>query len=216
MWRGTAGRCGSAEPTLERSSDGGETWEDVAPRYLGIGQLLSLSPFADGQAEIIAAMGADCEIQTLRTFTQGQFWESYPDALAASYYVDAADPSQIIGPDGGFAAPCPDARSLRTGDGLVAATCGGAAFVLADDDTWRQLPATGAAALTISDGDVVVAQVDEACSGLALARYSGASAETATQAGCAAGSVPSAPTAIVLSDQRVHVWSGPDWDAVAE
>ena len=119
LWRGTAGACGGAAPTLERSRDGGDTWNDVTPRYLGIGQLLSVEAFAGSEAQIVARMGDDCELQALRTFTQGRFWESHPEALAASTYVDPADPTKVVIADADVTAPCATPWGART-DGVPA------------------------------------------------------------------------------------------------
>src|SRR3546814_11031113 len=91
MWRGIAGECGAAAPLIERSGDGGQSWEDVTPGYRGIGQVISLDSFAGTEAETVARMGAGCETQALRTFTQGEFWEPYPEVLAASRYADPAE-----------------------------------------------------------------------------------------------------------------------------
>src|SRR5690606_7419317 len=96
LWRGIAGACGSAEPLLERSTDGAATWIDVTPEYLGIGQLSALNTFAGDQSEIVASMGETCDVQALRTFTQGQFWEPYPEVLAVSRYLEPTDATTVM------------------------------------------------------------------------------------------------------------------------
>ncbi|MGP6170802.1 hypothetical protein ACTU6V_06290 [Microbacterium sp. A204] len=206
IWRGVAGQCGSVEPLLERSSDGGVTWTDVTPRYLGIGQLITLLPFADGQAEIVAAMGDNCDVQALRTFTQGQFWESYPEVLAASQYVDPADPASIVRPTGVMAAPCADARSLRNAGAVLALVCEDVAYVLGEDAEWVALAATAATALAVDATDVVVAHRSDGCTGVALTRYTDANPQAAQDAGCFADAA--APLALAASTAGITLWWG--------
>lgn len=207
LWRGTAGQCGAVEPLLERSADGGETWTDVTPRYLGIGQLVALNPFADGQAEIIATMGEDCEVQALRTFTQGQFWESYPEVLAASQYVDPADAGSIVRAGSSIAAPCADALSLHVAESALTTVCDGTAYVLDQDAEWQALLATNVVAVNLDGGEVVVAHVSEQCDGVAVTRYTSAG-EAAQDVGCADVEELNAPAAIAGSDGDILIWSG--------
>lgn len=211
MWRGVAGACGSSEPLLERSTDGGSTWTDVTPTYLGIGQLIALDAFAGDQAEIVASMGEACEVQALRTFTQGQFWQSYPEVLAASRFVDPMDAATVMSAGEAIAAPCDDARGLRASGPTVAIVCGGTAYSLAADGSWQALPATTAVALALDGTDIVVAHLAEGCAALAVTKYAGASAESAEDAACFPDADVSAPTAISVSDTDVMAWSGNAW-----
>lgn len=207
LWRGTAGQCGDVDPLLERSTDGGQTWTDSTPHYLGIGELVALNRFADGQAEIIALMGPDCEVQALRTFTQGQFWESYPDVLAASRYIVPADPGNIVSSDSPITAPCSDARSLRTAGSLIVMVCDDTAYVLDQDDEWLALPSTNATAVNANGDEIFVAHVSEQCNGIKLTRFTLADEETPHDAGCAENADPEQPMAIAASDGAPLIWS---------
>ena len=104
-WRATAGACGGAAPLIERSSDGGATWTDVTPNYLGVAQVQTLDAFSSADAEVVAAT-VGCNAQALRTYTRGEFWESYPDVLAASRFVDPKDAASVRLPGGPVPAPC--------------------------------------------------------------------------------------------------------------
>ncbi|WP_243227305.1 hypothetical protein [Microbacterium sp. CIAB417] len=160
MWRGTAGQCDGPAPVIERSTDDGETWEDVTPTYRGITQLLSLEPLAGDQAEIIARVGPSCEMQALRTFTYGQFWEPYPDVLAASTYIDPTNPGSVIRPTGAVDAPCASAWGLRSAGDTVGLICDGTAYQLVDG-AWQAV-GTDAVAIAIVDGEVVMVTSAEA------------------------------------------------------
>ncbi|GAB3600211.1 hypothetical protein [Microbacterium tumbae] len=214
LWRGTAGACGTVAPLLERSTDGGETWDDVTPDYLEIGQLSRVDAFAGDQAQIVASMGDGCEVQSLRTFTQGQFWESYPEVLTSSEYLDPTNAGRVVLAVGEIAAPCAEARNLRSSGDLVTVVCDGTAYLLDADASWQALPASGVVALAVDDVDVIAAHVDEACAGIALTRYIGADASTAQDAGCVAEADVSAPTAIAAEGEDVLVWSDESWTRI--
>lgn len=216
LWRGTAGECGAVEPSLERSADRGQTWIDVTPHYLGIGQLVALNPFANGQAEIIALMGADCETQALRTFTQGEFWESYDDVLAASQYVDPRDAASIVRSGSTIPAPCADARSLHTAELALAAVCDGSAYVLDQGTEWFALPATKAATLSVDGEEVVVAHVSEQCGGLTITRYVMTGDKQSQGATCVDVAESDGPTAITTAGEEVIVWAGDTTGSTAE
>ncbi|PVW03253.1 hypothetical protein DEA06_13690 [Microbacterium sp. Gd 4-13] len=207
-WRATAGDCGTTAPLVEHSADGGRTWQDVTPAYRGIGQVASLDVFAGSEAEMVAAMGATCEVQALRTFTQGEFWQPYPEVLAASRYLDLADRAVVVLPGDDVAAPCAEPRSFRAAGDVVAVECAGTVSVLGSDRAWQALGATDAVALSIDGGTVVTASPADDCAGVAVTRWSGAGFDTATPLGCAPAADPAGPLALAVSGGRALVWSG--------
>lgn len=206
MWRGIAGECGGAPPLIERSVDGGETWEDVTPNYRGIGQVLSLDSFAGTEAEAITRVGAACETQALRTFTQGEFWEPYPEVLATSRYLDPATPSTLLAPQGSVATPCADPRSVRASGNTVALICDGTGFVLRGAE-WLSLPTPGVAAMSVSRGDALVAARSAACEGLEISVLSVDAFSEVRPLGCVAVD-PAAPVAVASTGDGALVWSG--------
>lgn len=206
LWRGTAGACGGPAPSLERSADDGETWTNVLPEYLGIGQLLALDAFAGSQAEIVAGMGADCEVQLLRTFTQGEFWASYPDALARSVYVDVSDPRLIVASGSPIEGPCGEAHGLRRWGGSIAIVCEETAYVLGEQ-TWTPLDGPDVLAIAPDAEDLVLARISDACEGIALSRF--AVGGPSVDAGCVEASAP--VLAISLTSESIILWTGDDW-----
>ncbi|TFV84139.1 hypothetical protein E4V99_03450 [Microbacterium sp. dk485] len=207
MWRGVAGECGVTDPLIERSTDGGQTWTDVTPLYRGIGQLISLDAFAGTEAEAIARMGDECETEALRTFTQGRFWEPYPEVLAASRYLDPADPAVLVTPRGPIETPCADPRSVRSVGPTTALVCEGTAHVLGSDGQWTPLATPDAAAVAISAETILIASRAAGCEGLAVTRLSGEGFTDPAALGCAAVD-PAAPVALAASGDTTFVWSG--------
>jgi hypothetical protein len=96
MWRATAGACGGAAPVVERSGDNGATWQSVTPTAKGAVQVLSLTSFGGRNATAVAALGANCTLNTLRTYTDGRFWEPYPDIFAVDTYVLPGERAVIV------------------------------------------------------------------------------------------------------------------------
>ncbi|WP_322409919.1 hypothetical protein [Microbacterium invictum] len=212
-WRGTAGRCGEAEPLVERSVDGGQTWIDVTPRYLGMSELMSLGAFTSTEAEMVVKVGPSCEVQALRTFTQGQFWEPYPDVLAASRYVDSANSGVVDLGDDSIAAPCEEASGLRTAGETIALLCDDSAWQLASS-TWIEIPsAERATALWVEGETVWIAGAGSACDGLSVSQVDTATQEETVLAACVASALDS-PAAITVVDDRPVLWVGDDVSVV--
>ena len=207
-WRGVAGACGGTPPVVERSTDGGVTWADVTPLYRGASQLVALDSFDQTEAEIIVGVGPTCEPQALRTFTQGRFWDSYPDALAASRFVALTDSATVQQPAGPVAAPCAEARGLRAQGDLVALVCDSTAYVSRAGGEWVTLPAPDAAAVAIDGDAVLVAHSSDECNGLALTRYAAADPAQPEPPSCTEGADPSEVIAIAPTPSGVALWSG--------
>lgn len=205
LWRSTAGSCDGDEPLVERSIDDGVTWTDVTPRYRGLARVFSLTAFADTEAQMVAAVAA-CEVQALRTYTQGTYWESYPDVLAASTYLSAGT---IVTPAGPVPPPCAAPSGLRSSDQALTLLCDRVAWIQLPGAEWSALPATGAVAVAVEGSDVLVAYGGaEECAGLALTLYRAGDAAAAQPIGCAEVPDAASPTAIAITVDRVLVWSG--------
>jgi hypothetical protein len=206
-WRGTAGACGVSAPLVERSSDGGRTWVDVTARYRQLAQVASLDAFTPTEGQLVGGIGSDCQVQALRTFTQGQFWESYPDVLATSSYVDLRDSSRVITPAGTLATPCAAATGLRSAGDRLAVVCAGEAYTLDAARTWQPTGVEAAMVVAFSADGLLVGHESASCSGLAVSLV--VEAADPIEVGCAAGVDTSAGAVALGTDgSRVLVWAG--------
>jgi hypothetical protein len=205
-WRATAGVCGGPPPVIERSSDAGVTWVNVTPNYLGIERVQTLDAFTDSDAEVIAA-AAGCNAQALRTYTGGEFWESYPDVLARSRYVDTRDAATIVLPTGPVPATCAAPSGLRAEGDVVALLCDGLAWFWSGT-AWQQIGPEDAVALAIDGDEVIVAHAYDGCGGVAVSRAATAEPKAPTALGCVEGFDVAAPLAIDLAGRTVVAWSG--------
>lgn len=211
LWRAVAGSCTTGEaPLVERSNDDGATWSDVTPRYLGITQVAGLLRFEPGEAELIAAIGTECAVQGLRTYTQGDFWDSYPEALDGVSYVAPTSDAVLVSAAGVPAAPCNAPSSLSVEGTTAALVCGTTPFVWSADSGpgWVEVPATPTRAALVADGTLMLARATVDCEGLALSTTAVAD-PSALQTTCLAGVDPAAP-AVFAADPRGGgvVWAG--------
>ena len=107
--------------SIERSNDGGQTWTDVTPRYLGIAQVASLDGIAVDAAEAVSAVGAGCGTQALRIVHERRVLGELPRrARGLALRRSSADPSVVHMAAGPVEAPCArrarPARAARHGD----------------------------------------------------------------------------------------------------
>ena len=200
-WRATAGACGGPAPVIERSGDGGTTWIDVTPTYQDISAVRSLTSFGGRHVTAVADLGAACEPTTLRSYTDGRFWEPYPDAFATDSYVGTDGDIVVDGRT--IAAPCAAPWGLRVEGPAAAVVCNDTAYAL-DGDEWTAL-AAGALAVAATDDGIVVARTDTACTGIRVTDYRDAARDLAC--------VPTETTGAVALDitgDRVTLWAGAD------
>lgn len=207
LWRATAGACNGEEPVVERSDDDGATWVDVTPRSRGIAQVRALSGLSGADAELVVDL-ADCTPQLLRTFTQGRFWDPYPDLLARATYPAGSAPTVLDSPSGEIPLPCAAPASVRVGAQQTAVICEGVPYTRVGTGAFAPLPLANAVALDVLGRETAVARVDAgACDGaLSLSWVDAAGVVSATE--CVAGTDPAAPAAVAAFDDETVVWSG--------
>lgn len=207
MWRAIAGECGGAAPLLERSIDGGRTWQDVTPRYRDVTRIAGIDVTGGSDADIVVATGPECATQVLRSFTQGEFWDPAPEALATWSFVNPADASVVSSPSGAIPAPCPEARGVSSRNGAAAFVCAAAAYQFDSGKAWQALPVDNALGTATTDQGMLVAHLADACDGIAVSRVA-AGAHAADPVGCLGAASPATPVALADTPEGVIVWAG--------
>jgi len=206
LWRGIAGVCGGDAPIVELSTDGGESWSDVTPSRLGLGQVLGLAAFGDRDGDIVGAVDADCEPTALRTYTAGVDWEAYENLLGSATYVSPTDGRTVVTPTTRVDAPCARPVSLRTSRGEVGLICEGGAYRL-DGDAWTEL-ASGAIAVDAVAGTIVVAHIDDSCTGgVAITQFDSVNGRPLA---CVESVDPRADAALSVVGDVIALWTGDD------
>ncbi|RFA12017.1 hypothetical protein B7R21_11845 [Subtercola boreus] len=86
-YRATAGTCTgdstATDSVIELTTDGGATWTKVNPTDLRIRTVEKLIVVDESHVDLLATYGAGCTESAISTFTQGEFWQAYPDRTAA-------------------------------------------------------------------------------------------------------------------------------------
>jgi hypothetical protein len=209
-WRAIAGSCSTGEPPLlERSADGGSTWSDVTPRYLGLTQVAALLPFNPGEAQVVGAVGSDCAVQGIRTYTQGVFWESYDDVLDGASYLPPADPAAAVTPQGVRSAPCADPTSLSVDGDTAALICGTTPYAWAESPSpgWVEVPGAPARAALVTGDTLTLARITGDCPGMAFSTTPVAD-PGAFQTACRPDLDPASAIALSAGPDGTVLWSG--------
>lgn len=135
-WRATVGTC-DTPGELERTTDGGETWESLESELAPLSRVRVLGP-----ESLFVVGGADCEATYAFSADGGDSWESNDDLLNGSWYLDPADPDQLGTPTGPIDAPCEVARlvGLDNADGAVLCTDGEITMTRDGGQTWEEAP----------------------------------------------------------------------------
>lgn len=205
-YRATPGACtggDAANTVFEKSTDAGATWQAFATGQYNFHTMLALSDATDTRVSAVVGAGANCAIGAYSSFTGGQFWQEYPQNLAAASYIDPADRSKIHTSAGAEAAPCPAALQLASGANSTAVLCDGTVFTRAGSGTWASAPVPGVLALTASDSGYTLAVANVAgCAGVSIQSLPVGGSPTVV--GCDAAAT--APTAVTLAQQGQSLW----------
>ncbi|GAB2683824.1 hypothetical protein [Thalassiella azotivora] len=206
-WRAVVGSCPAGGSTVQRTDDGGLTWEDAG---VDLPSVVRLKADAASTAFVVGQDAEDCEPAFSRT--TGEDWRRSASSLEVAWFVSPSDRTTVSSPAGAFPGPCggplvdvapvtSDEAAALCPDGSVHLTQDGAA-------TWSPVAAVpGAVALTDQAGGYLVAVAgDPTCAGLVVTRIG---AEDAPQpVACAPASGTPAEVALSAADDAVWLWAG--------
>jgi len=168
-WRSTAGSCPGEAAVIERTVDGGASWEHTPVDDLTVHQVLSLSG-TESTVQAVARVEGGCSVDLLASFTEGDFWSQYPERVAEFSFIDPTSPSVLQIGGEATEAPCASPRELRTGSAAIGVVCDGALFEMLDGSTdWTSIAIPGLLAIAPNDTGYALAVAGvEGCAGLSF------------------------------------------------
>lgn len=209
-WRATPGSCTGPDPVIERTTDGGATWQAVGPVDLGVHEVLALSAVDDTTARIVARVGEACGTAALATFTEGDFWKEYPDTLTDFAFADPATGTTVQVDGAAVAAPCVQVLQVLQRSDSTAAVCEDALLELAPGSAaWLSMTVPHLGAVAASEAGYTLARPGLGdCVGLAIeAIPSPLGSAGPTRVGCLAQAVGASALAIAQAGSAVWVWA---------
>lgn len=160
-WRATVGDCES-QGSLEHTTDGGETWEELPLELAPIGRIRVL-----GVQRLFVIGGAgDCEPTYRASASGGASWTTSDEYLVGSWYLHPDDGDAMSAPVGEVDTPCGVAGLAGLDAAHAAVLCTDGSLRLTDDGGagWREsAPPVEAAAVGVADEGYVLAGATDTC-----------------------------------------------------
>lgn len=215
-WRAQTGACPETAAAPEVTSDGGATWKKTDAS--GPTEVTALQRLTATSESVVASVGlarADCAPQFVQTYIGGGNYASYPDKLAATWYVDPADGANVHSPTGTKTAPCDAVVTLAVRDDEhAAALCAdGRLFSTSDAAATWSAPVTlpGVTSLTDTTTGYLAAAIGRTeCAGVQVLAL-----ETSLESivsGCYETPAParslSGAVAISQDSENLWLWAG--------
>ncbi len=160
-WRATIGSCDSPG-ILERSVDGGLSWEELPLELAPISRLRVLS----AQSLFAIGGGEGCEPTYVASSTGGRSWTTNDEYLIGSWYLVPDDRDALATPVGELPVPC-EAAELAAVDALHAAVlCTDGTLSVTPDGggSWTETDAPlHALAIGVAEQGYVLAGASDSC-----------------------------------------------------
>ena len=210
-YRTTAGSCVSTSaPVLEKTVDGGGTWASAA-LTTDLRSVFRLQAVDGAYAFLAGQGGATCSVGVTATYTSGAGFQTYPDRVASTWYVDPAVNSVVHSPTGDQAAPCQVAALAASSDLSAAVLCTDRTLHQSADggSTWDGgVAVAGAASLTTTSRGFAVAVLGaDDCDGVQVVSIALGSASVQAL-GCApaASAGDLSPSDVVIASGSGAFW----------
>ncbi|WP_413452518.1 hypothetical protein AA0Y32_10360 [Georgenia phoenicis] len=199
-WRATVGECGTPG-TLERTVDGGQTWEQV-PSPLGpVSRVRVLGP----QSLFAIGGGEDCVPTYVSSSDGGSGWSTNDQFLDGSWYLTPSDPTTMATPSGQTSVPCEavDLAALDVSDAAVLCSDGRLALTADGGASWSEVaPAVDATAIGVADAGYVLAGAHDACGDAVAVGLAGTDGAVPAQPSC----VTAAPGPLAVAGVGASLW----------
>jgi hypothetical protein len=211
-WRATAGDC-QTQGRLERSSNGGKSWQQVAKPALG--PIVRLGAESDDNLYVIGGTGKDCSAYYIHYSADGSIAEQ-TGAPQGHWYADPTDPDEIQGPGPAKRRPCKGQHVLGLGSlsmsrALLICTDGSVMVTTNSGKSWKKADKfVGTIAVGSGGGRVWTAGKGKKCDGIAVRSFSLTSAGKLSHSSRCAPDIQLSPgrTAIDASGGAIWLWAG--------
>lgn len=202
-WRATPGSCDGEPPVIERTTDGGETWQPLDVSVDGVRQVLALQASSEKYVAMVALVGSSCEVADLRSFTSGNFWETFAAGSERLPYVDPSDPGQVFVDGVALAVPC-DFLQIARGTSLAGLCDRGVQSK--NQAEWNFIEVPGALALAADEDGLVAATTgSEDCKGIAVVTIEHGHSE---MIGCLTSESHPETVSVAKTGDTLWLWSG--------
>jgi hypothetical protein len=169
-WRATPGSCTDDRAVLERSTDGGASWQAVDVAF-DLRTVVALEAGPE-RVSVLGGVGDACGREFWSSYTAGQFWEEYPDQAATVDFADVDSATVSLGGES-VPAPCPAPVRARADGSTSVVSCADSVVTRTGADGWTAVPVPGLLDVTTLDGEHLAAVSGVAsCDGVALQRIS--------------------------------------------
>jgi len=207
-WRSTLASCGQGSAIVERTLDGGASWDAAE---LDIDSVVRLRATDAGSAFVVGAV-QDCATALASTGDGGETWTRADATLSSAWFLAPTDRTFVAGPRGDAPVPCPSgAVDLAAVDAQRGAIlCQDGSFAVSDDggQGWSTtVSVAGARALTQNGSSYVVATFEGPCEALSLYGVSSDGQAQAEPFACAPVTT-AVEVAVSITDEQMWVWSG--------
>ncbi|WP_454085390.1 hypothetical protein [Georgenia sp. Marseille-Q6866] len=199
-WRVEVGQCDDPA-AMERTTDGGETWEEIPVDLGPISRVRVLGP----QTLFAIGGGEDCQPTYVSSSSGGSSWLTSDEYLEGSWYLLPSDRSTMATPVGEVETPCEQMGLAARNATDAAVLCADGTLALTADggETWDGSAATiAASAIGVADEGYVLAGSHESCEDSVAVALLASDGEALDEPSCA----PSNAGSLAVSGAAGTVW----------
>lgn len=209
-WRSTLASCGQGSAIVERTLDGGASWDAAE---LDIDSVVRLRA-TDATSAFVVGAAQDCATALASTTDGGESWTRADATLSSAWFLAPTDRTFVAGPRGDAPVPCPtgavDLAAVDAQRGAV--LCQDGSIAVSDDggQGWSTtVSVAGARALAQNGSAYAVATFEGPCDALSVYGVSSDGQAQSEPFACAPVAT-AVEVAVSITDDLLWVWSGTD------
>lgn len=194
-WRATSGDCAGTPARVERTTDGGATWDAVTLPF-DLRTVVALIAGSE-RTSVYGGVGDDCGLGYWSSFTAGEFWKEYPSDATGVAYLDRAS-STVVSSSEVSPAPCDAPRRVLVQGASTMVVCDGL-LEIGGSAGWTPVTVPGVFDATLATSVYLLVLRDvERCDGVAVATVATPLSEGVepTRVGCVSGADAAGATAV--------------------